>query len=187
MKRDKAFLELGSKTLLALSVETLQQINSENISIVIAENSDKFQDYCVITDIYKNRGTLGGIHSALTNCDEEFALVIACDYPFISAELLNFLLKNVENNDEDCVAPIQSDGIIQPLCAIYRTENCLKILTAILEEFDETPSARDFLKRIDTKFIEFKEFQHLENAENFFLNINTPEEFEKAVAIHNER
>lgn len=184
MKRDKAFIKLGGKTLLERSFLTLQKINSKNISVVIAENSGKFENFRVITDIYKDRGTLSGIHSALANCNEKFALIIAVDHPFISSELLNFILKIAENEDADCIAPIQKDGIIQPLCGVYQTQKCLKILTSIFEEFNETPSARDFVKHLNPHLVEFSEISQLPNADNFFLNINTPEDFEQAKRIN---
>lgn len=185
MKSAKAFLKLGKKTLLEHSISTLQKIDSSKISVVVAENSNKFKSIPTIKDIYKDRGTLGGIHSALANCKEKYALINACDYPFISADLLNFLIKIAKDKDADCVAPIQKDGIVQPLCAVYKTQKCLKVLTGILEKSDKTPSARDFLKQFDTKFIKFKEFANLPNAENFFFNVNTPSDFEKAIEIKN--
>ena len=185
MKRDKAFLKLGNKTLLEHSTSKLEEINSNKISVAIAKNSDKFEGLQTIADIYKNRGTLGGIHSALSNCNEKYALITACDYPFIPSVFLKFLLVLAKNNDADCVAPIQKDGIIQPLCAVYKTDKCLETLTSILENSNRTPSARNFLKRINTKFIEFDEFKHLSNSTNFFFNVNTPEDFEKATKIYN--
>lgn len=185
MKHNKAFLKLGDRTFLEHSIYALKKINSNKISVVIAENSDKFTNYSVITDIYKDRGTLGGIHSALAHCKEKFALIIACDYPFVSVSLLNYLLGIAKINDANCVAPIQRDGIIQPLCAVYKTEKCLKILSAILDESLETPSARDFIKMLDTKFVEYEQIADLPNAENFFFNVNTPEDFEKATKIYN--
>ena len=183
MKRDKAFLQLEGKLLLDIQMEKLQAIGSKKTSVVVAEKSEQFKNYQVVTDIYENRGTLGGIHTALKNCDEKYALILACDLPFVSARFLLFLIEKMEGKSFDCIAPIQTDGIIQPLCGIYNSERGEKILTAMLEESAETPPARDFVKRIDTKFIEFAEFADLPGAENFFFNLNTPENFQTAQKI----
>ena len=183
MKRNKAFLQLEGKTLLDIQNGKLKKIGSKKISVVLAEEAENFENYTVITDFYKNRGTLGGIHSALENCGEKYALILACDMPFVSEDLLHFLVKTIEKENTDCVAPIQKDGIIQPLCAVYDAKKCVEILAAIFDEFDETPSARDFLKRIETRFIEFAEFSNLPNSENFFFNLNTPENYRTAQKI----
>jgi molybdopterin-guanine dinucleotide biosynthesis protein A len=183
MKNNKAFLKLGEKTLLEHSLSTLQEIKSNRIYVVVADNSNKFDNFSVIIDIYKNRGTLGGIHSSLAHCKEKYAVIIACDYPFVSPKLLNYLLEFAENDEVDCIAPIQKDGIIQPLCAVYKTQKCLSVLTAILKESNKTPSARTFLEQINTNFIEFVEFAEMPNSEYFFFNINTPEDFKKAIEI----
>ncbi len=184
MKRDKLALKLGKKTLLEHSISVLEEINSsQNISVVLAQKPDNFLAIKTLTDVYKDRGTLGGIHSALANCREKYAVIIAVDYPFVTKDLLEYLLEIAKSENAVCVAPIQEDGIIQPLCAVYETKTCLQILSAILEHSDKTPSARDFLKRIKTRFVNFSEIEHLPNSENFFFNVNTPEDYEKALEI----
>jgi molybdopterin-guanine dinucleotide biosynthesis protein A len=187
MKRNKALLKLERKTLVEHSIAALQDINSPQISIVVAESSSQFEglpkNIKIISDICKNRGTLGGIHSALAHCQEKYTLIFACDYPFVSGKLLNYLLEAGANNRFDCVTPVQKDGIPQPLCTLYKTKKCLRALTAILEESGKTPSARNFLKQINTKFIEFEEYAALPNSDYFFMNVNTPQDFERALEI----
>lgn len=184
---DKAFLEFDGKTLLENAFEILQRIESRKISVVIAEDNEKFANFPTVTDIYKNRGVLSGIHAAVYNCQEKFAVILASDFPFVSEDLLKFLVEIAENENADCIAPIQKDGIIQPLCAVYQTRICLQILIEILENYEQTSSAQDFLKRMNTNFIEFEKFKHLPNAENFFLNINSPKDMKQARNIVDER
>jgi molybdopterin-guanine dinucleotide biosynthesis protein A len=184
MKRDKAFLELGGKTLLERAVETLRAVESPKISVSVAAEPENPEIYPpeirLVPDIYKNCGTLGGIHAALAACRSKYALVVACDYPFVSVKFLLFLLAEAEKSPAGAVAPVQLNGIIQPLCAVYEAEKCLDALTVILENFRRTPAARDFIRRINAKLIAFEEFAGFPNAENFFLNVNTPEDLERA-------
>lgn len=186
MGEDKFSLVLNGKTFLEIGVEVLEEFG--DVSFVVSRDKgqeirDKGQK--VVKDIYKNRGALGGIHSALIHSKSNWTIILACDYPFVTVELIDFLtnLAHLEN-DFDAFAPIQKDGKNQPLCAIYKTETCRKILTEMLENESEKYSVRDFLKRLKTRYVEFSEIEHLANAENFFLNVNTPEDFILATKLH---
>lgn len=179
MGEDKFSLVLNGKTFLEIAAETLQEAGIEQILVVDrSEPSALAVRLSLIKDIYKNRGALGGIHSALTHSKSDWTIILACDYPFVTVDLLEFLMKRAESeNDFDAFAPIQKDGKIQSLCAVYKTENCRKILSEMLENAGEKYSVRDFLSQIKTRYIEFSEIADLPNAEHFFFNVNTPEDF----------
>lgn len=186
MGKDKFSLVLDGKTFLQIAVETLQKAGIEQIFIVDkSERSALADGLSWIKDIYQNRGALGGIHSALTHSKTDWMIILACDYPFVTAELVGFLMKIAESeNGFDAFAAIQADGKIQPLCAVYKTETCYKILSEMLANSDAKYSVRDFLNQIKTRYIEFSEIADLPNAENFFLNVNTPEDFILAAKLH---
>lgn len=185
MGEDKFSLVLNGKTFLEIALETLKNAGSEQVTVVVSEQTKFVKNIATVKDIYLNRGALSGIHAALVNSKSDWTIILACDYPFVTVELIDFLNKIAQNeNDFDAFAPIQADGKIQPLCAIYKTETCRKILSEILENSDEKYSVRDFLHRIKTRYIEFSEIEHLPNAENFFFNVNTPEDFVLAQQLH---
>lgn len=187
MGKDKFALTLNDKTFLEIIYETLQNAGIEKVSIVVnkSETAAVADGISIIKDIYPNRGALSGIHSALTNSKSDFSMILACDYPFVSIELIDFLINLAKKEkDFDAFAPIQSDGKIQSLCAIYKTEICQQILSEMLEKTDENYSVRDFLNQIKTRYIEFSEIKNLPNSENFFFNINTPEDFVLATKLH---
>lgn len=183
MGRDKFSLILQDKTLLEITVETLQ--NFGNVSVVAnhSEPSAIADGLNIIKDIHQNRGAVGGIHSALIHSKNVWTIILACDYPFVTVELIGFLTNLTKlEKDFDAFAPIQADGKIQSLCAVYRTETCRKVLSEMLEN-EANYSVRDFLHRIKTRYIEFSEISQLSDAENLFFNLNTPEEFEAAKKI----
>lgn len=185
MGEDKFSLVLNSKTFLEIAAENLQ--NFGDVSVVISEQTNFKSSFPIVKDIYQNRGALGGIHVALVNSKSNWTIILACDYPFVTVELIKFLTNLAKNKkDFDAFAPIQSDGKIQPLCAIYKTEICRKILSEMLENSDKKYSVRDFLSRINTHYIEFSEIEHLSNSENFFFNLNTPEDFILATKLQED-
>ena len=71
---------------------------------------------------------MGGIYSALMNSKTDLNLVLSCDMPFISEELLNYLINNTEGFD--VVVPWHGDKKIEPMCALYH-----KNTIPVFEEF----------------------------------------------------
>ncbi len=182
MGKDKFALRLYDKNFLEIAAETLQ--NFGKVSVVVSEPFAIATSLNVVKDIYKNRGALSGIHAAFVHSKSKFTIISACDYPFVTVDLIEYLTNiAIIENDFEAFALIQSDGKIQPLCAVYQTETCRKILSEMLANEAENYSVRDFLNCVKTRYIEFSEIEHLPNAEYFFFNVNTPEDFEKAKII----
>jgi molybdopterin-guanine dinucleotide biosynthesis protein A len=129
-----------------------------------------------VPDIFPNWGALGGVHAALTVCRAEWALVVACDFPFVTSGFFLHLLSL--GGDFAAVAPIQSDGIPQPLCALYRTAPCLARAEELIKTGERKPVA--LLQSVHTRWLRFDEFADLAGADRFFDNINTPQDYVRA-------
>ena len=78
----------------------------------------------------------------------------------------------------DTVVPIQPDQRPQPLCALYRIRPCLEHATALIEMGKRRPL--DLLEAVNTRWVSFSEIADLPEAQNFFLNINTPADYYEA-------
>ena len=133
----------------------------------------------VISDLQQNWGPLGGIHAALRACSADFCLILACDLPFITSELLAQLITFID--DVDAAVPMQSDGHPQPLCAVYRQKRCLPAAEESISRGEHSPRA--LLDRVRTRYVEFEAFSRLRGSEHFFFNVNTPDSFERAKQI----
>lgn len=133
-------------------------------------------------DLHAGLGALGGIHSALTWAQEEEragALVVACDMPFISVPLLRRMLALAA--DTDIVAP-ESGGRrgIEPLCAYYAT-SCLAAVEAAIARGDTRVIS--FHDDVRVTRIPLDEVRTFGDAATLFLNVNTPEDRERAESI----
>ena len=127
----------------------------------------------VAPDIFPKWGALGGVHAALSACSASWALVVACDFPFVTSEL--FASLEGFRGDFEAVAPIQGDGIPQPLCSLYRVEPCLRWAEQLIKSGERKPIA--LLQSVRTRWVLFNELSHLNGADSFFDNINTPEDY----------
>jgi molybdenum cofactor guanylyltransferase len=74
----------------------------------------------VIEDAIPGAGPLGGLYSALLDARHDRVLILACDLPFVTPELLQRLVDESAGRDDiDAVVPRSSRGL-EPLCALYR-------------------------------------------------------------------
>lgn len=179
MKRDKALLKIGGKTFLENAHDALAP-NCKKVKIVLNRAQTNHigklsKETGYVFDIFQNRGAPGGIHAALADCETEFAVILAVDLPFVDHETIEKLCEiALSETDFSVFVPLQTNGKLQPLCAVYRTESCLPRLNEILSEH-AAASVRDFLERVSSKIIEEN---ILDGERRLFANINLPEEYE---------
>ena len=176
MGTDKARLRLGNQTFVERIVNALAAV-ADKVSLIgpMTKNNEWFLP--VVPDIYPGCGALGGIHTALNSCRAPWAAVVACDLPFVTAELLARLASTSENFA--AVAPVQSDGRPQPLCALYAREPCLARAAHLLHSGERRAHA--LLHAVPTRWVAFSELSDLKNSHLFFSNINTPDEYTNAL------
>ena len=174
MGTDKAQLRIEQQTFTERIGETLLKI-TDSVSIV-GRDSDE-SSLPSVADVYPKWGALGGIHAALAACSREWAIVVACDLPFVSSEL--FLYLAAQRMDHDAVIPVQEDGRPQPLAALYRVHTCLPQATNLIEAGRRRPL--DLLEAVKTRWVAFDELRNFARAQSFFVNINTPEDYYEAV------
>ena len=72
-----------------------------------------------IPDRVADAGPLGGIVSALEHSRSSWALIVACDMPFLATAALSELLERALHSPAQAIVPRTPDGRLQPLCAIY--------------------------------------------------------------------
>ena len=177
MGTDKAQLHIEQQTFTERIAETLLKI-TDSVTIVGRDSDDS--SLPSVADVYPKWGALGGLHAALAACSREWAIVVACDLPFVTAELFAYLA--TLRMDHDAVVPIQQDGRPQPLAALYRVEPCLRQATALIEAGLRRPL--DLLDSVKTRWVAFDELRNFARAQSFFVNINTPDDYDDAIRGH---
>ena len=181
--RDKAFVELGGMTLLDRAVHTVKAVSAFERVTVVAGNSMQLATQSVaagvpfIFDLYENRGPLGGLHAALANARTPWIFVLACDYPFVSSDLIK-LIAGKMSDEVGAVVPEQNDGRLQPLCAFYRVEIALPLVDEILGRPRVSPPMHEVVNDLSPRIVKFEEYSHVSRAADLFTNVNTAEELE---------
>jgi molybdopterin-guanine dinucleotide biosynthesis protein A len=172
MGTDKSLLPIEGQTFTGRIAETLLKL-TDTVSVVGRETDLRLP---TVPDVYPQWGALGGLHAALTACKRDWAIVVACDLPFVTAELFLFLAE--KRMDHEAVVPIQEDKRPQPLAALYRVEPCRQRATELIEAGRRRPL--DLLEAVKTRWVSFAEIRNLDQAQRFFVNINTPSDYYEA-------
>ena len=183
MGADKSQLMFGTQTSVERIAAALSTLTNQ-IRTVGRAGQETAPALSHLIDLHSRWGALGGIHAALQACESEWAAVAACDLPLVTSALFRRLLSLTANSDHgpyDAVVPLQSDNRPQPLCALYRRERCLQKAEELIAAGEHTP--RVLLSAIATRWVSSEELSDLPNAEHFFLNVNTPEDYESAKLI----
>jgi molybdopterin-guanine dinucleotide biosynthesis protein A len=183
MGSDKSKLVLGHQTAVEHIRAALCTI-TPRIKVVGATDQEAFGDLQNVPDTHERWGALGGIHAALSAGQSEWALIVACDLPLVSADLfarLGQIASSPASESCDAVVPIQPDGRPQPLCGLYRRESCWATAGQVIMEGEHKP--RTLLARVRMRWAAFDELSDLPGARDFFLNMNTPDDFQRAQEI----
>jgi len=182
MGRDKSALVLDGRSFveriaheLAGAAESVTLVGKPAADVTDSNRRTVQTNLPIVPDVFPNWGALGGVHAALSNCTAEWALVVACDFPFVTKDLFARLASVRDNFD--AVAPVQRDQIPQPLCALYRVVPCLSLAEGMIKSGERKPIA--LLQSMHTRWVPFSEIEDISGSARFFDNINTPQDYNR--------
>jgi len=181
MGSDKSELVFGERTGVERIAAALRPLTSI-VRLVGSHVQAEARGLENVPDTHERWGALGGICAALGACQSEWAVVVACDLPLVSSDLflrLSDLIQQGYPQTLDAIVPIQADERPQPLCAIYRRQTCFGATEKLIAEGEHKPRA--LLAKVRTRWVEFQELADLPGSEHFFLNVNTPDDFQRAI------
>jgi molybdopterin-guanine dinucleotide biosynthesis protein A len=130
MGRNKSFLKVGKNTIIERLRDLMLNLFSEVIIITNEPDDYSFLELPIYKDVYTYRGPLAGIHSGLLHSTNENNFIISCDLPFITADLIKYL---VYYKTKKLITVAKSDGFIQQLTGRY-SKACLLHVEEILNE-----------------------------------------------------
>lgn len=171
---NKAHLEIDGERLIDKTMNIYRQIFTE---VIIVTNDPlsylEFTDAAVVTDIYKEKGPLGGMYTGLFYSNNPYAFVSACDMPYLNKNFIDFLIE--KEGKYDVIVPELPDGY-QPLHAIY-SRNCLPSIKRLLlmDKLKITGFYRDM--RVLT--VPPEQILPFNKNGRLFHNLNTPQDIQE--------
>ncbi|HKS42136.1 MAG TPA: molybdenum cofactor guanylyltransferase [Blastocatellia bacterium] len=177
MGRDKAWLELDGQTMIERVITAIKPVTTD-VSVIANSAEYNRLGLPVYADTHTGIGPLEAIRTALANASTSRVLLVGCDLPFVTAELFSFLLSL--KGDYQAIVPVGADDRLEPICAIYSTD-ALSEVTRLIESGARKVSL--LFERIRTRLVIFDEIRHLQGADLFFENVNTQEEYSRALEV----
>jgi molybdopterin-guanine dinucleotide biosynthesis protein A len=168
--KNKAFVEISGTPLVERVIGVMGSVFERLILITNTPHEYRHLKLPMVEDLIKGLGPLGGIYTGLSAISEEAGFFVACDMPFLNADLLRYMVGLQAGFD--AVVP-RVDWMIEPLHALYTRRS----LTALKEQID----AHDyqivrFFERIRVRYLDEHELRALDPAFRSFLNVNRPED-----------
>ena len=173
----KALLELGGRRLIERVVDVVGEVVDDVLIVTNTPDLYRFLDLPMVPDVFADHGSLGGIYSGLAAAPGDAAFTVACDMPFLHAAVARLVVGRA--GEADVVIP-RADDQLQTLHAVYG-KGCLPHMEARLR------AGR--LKIVgffdDVRVLEVSEAEVMRHADPalVFMNLNTPEELERARAM----
>jgi len=174
MGRNKALMTLGGVRLIDRVVETMQHVCTD--LLMVTNTPEVYADLRLpmVGDVWPDKGSLGGIYSALYHATTPYCLVVACDMPFLQTSVLQYLVSQIETYD---VVMPEVGGEPQPLHAIYGRA-CLQPIAQRLEA--NRLKIVGFLPDVKVRTVTADELRLLDPDLRAFQNLNTPEDMAAA-------
>ena len=177
MGHDKALLEFNHQPLIAYIAERGRLLTDDLFVTTNQIESYQFLNLPLYPDRLHFRGTLIGMHTALSASTRPSVAVIGCDMPFFNPQLLDYEAQLLEESGMDAVVPRSRNGL-EPLHAVYKRETCLAAVIKSLEM--GVLSLIGWLSLLQVLEITKDQITPYDPNSRAFININTPEDLKKA-------
>jgi len=174
---DKAFLQIGKKTIIERQIEILSTIFTQIIIVTNLPEKYKHLKVDLISDIIPNKGPLGGIYSGLTISKDKYNFIVSCDLPFLNADLISYMKRLTDQ--QDVIIP-KLNQFLEPLHAVY-SKDCIASIKKHLDQNDLR--TQSFFTEVRVKYIEKTEVERFDPKGIAFFNVNTKRDLKRARLI----
>jgi len=182
MGQDKGSMIIQDKPMIKHILSTLNHHINE--VIIVLNDQDRIarygkfidpEDYdyklAFVEDEIKNKGPLPGIMTGLGEIGSDYALVLPCDSPYVSANYINAIFEEINENYQ-AIVPYHDESnklkTSEPLHSIYN-RNIIPVIEDLLNE--DILHIKGLIEKIDSKFV-FIDNKKIEKKE--FRNLNRP-------------
>ena len=171
---DKAFARVLGRPLIEAVLAAVAGLGAETLVITNRPDDYAYLGLPLFADVLPDKGALGGVYSAVHASSQPHTLCLACDLPFASRRLLEYLVSLIPEGD--AIVP-RLNGEAEPLHAVY-ARTCLGPMRAALDS--GRMRVISFFPDIRVRFVDEPEIDRFDPRRLSFFNINTPEDLEHA-------
>lgn len=168
MGTDKSFVTLNGRTMIE---RVLDQVLALDLPVALVANQvERYSGFGlpVFPDVIEGKGSLGGLYTALFHTRTAYTVCVACDMPFLSPQLLMYLIEL--RHEYDAVVP-EVNRRLQPLHAVYN-RTCLAPLKTLMDH--NQLAIHGLYNHINARVVPQSTLVRLDAGLRSFENVNTP-------------
>ena len=185
MGSPKAQLKFGGQTILERIISELRT-SFDDIIIVAAPSglvggsaSDQ-RNLTIVRDEREYQGPLSALASGLRTIRNDAAFVCSCDLPLLNSHVAQSLCAMLDK--QDAVIP-EIAGLAQPLHAVYRNR-CVAPIDAMVARGERRLTR--IVDSLSVRRVDETELRSIDPELHSFLNVNTPEDYQRALRLLSE-
>jgi len=168
--RDKALVEIDGIRLIERVIRVMSSIFQRLILITNTPSEYNFLQLPIYEDLIKGLGPIGGIYTGLEAISDEAGFFVACDMPFLNANLVRHIVK--VRGDFDAVVP-RMGWKIEALHSLY-SKRCLPVIQELIDS-REYQVIKVFHKT-RVRYVDEDEIRSFDPQLRSFYNVNIPQE-----------
>ncbi len=170
MGEDKSLVTFMGRPLITCVIDRLEQLAHE--IILIGQESPLYRTlgFRMAPDLVVDKGPLGGLYTALVHAEQPLIVVVGCDMPFASIELLTYELEILQSGNLDAVIPTSARGL-EPLHGIYRKDTCVPLVKEALDQ--GKTRLISWFDKAHVRTLSVDETNRFDPLDRVFFNINT--------------
>ncbi len=175
--RPKALMEVGGRRIIDRVTRVVRAVADD---VVIVTNTPELYaslGLLMVPDVFPDHGSLGGIYSGLAAASGQVAFTVACDMPFLLPDVARLVTSRAAQ--ADVVIPKVGEQL-ETLHACY-AKSCLGPIEARLRAGQL--KIMGFFDQVRVLTIPETEVARFRDPALVFMNVNTPEELERARAL----
>lgn len=173
---NKALLRVGGRPIVERAAEVLKAVLPEVLVITNSPEEYEFLGLPMFRDLFPGKGALGGLYTALNKCSSDKVFLVGCDMPYLNKDVVSYMVEMAATEDSDILIPRVRDRL-HPMHAIY-SRRCLSPIARHLNCRDLR--ILNFFHLVDVREIQEKDLQRYDPQCRFVMNINTPQDLERA-------
>jgi molybdopterin-guanine dinucleotide biosynthesis protein A len=183
---DKGLIELDGMALILRVADKLRDVVDE---IIVVLGSEKMipqylailpDDVLVISDFYQEDAPLIGLISGLKKARGEYAVVCACDMPFIKPKIIDIMFCSSSGTNGALI--VKPNGWVEPIPSIYNVSKCLRVAEDLRKKGERR--IRKVLESMNNKvLIPIEKLRPIDPELFSFVDLDTPDSIETARKI----
>ena len=181
MGKPKAALRFGSATILDRIAAELHRKFSEIIVVASPDDRIEIAGVRTIHDAVAFEGPVAALERGLRTAANDTVFACSCDLPLLGAAVAMELCRRLD--DAAAVIP-EVDGKLQPLHAAYHRTQAASGLSDMIARGEKRLT--EIVAFMNARVIREAELREIDPELRSFLNVNTPEDYQRALELAGE-